>query len=68
MRSASWNPTSGSPAIVDQTRMSHTRPSRTRNLIRSQMPSGLRVRRSSSFGRPPGGIPVAARAFLMTSS
>ena len=55
MRIASENPISGLLAMADQTRMNQTRPSRSRNLILSQMDMGLRVSRSASLGRPLGG-------------
>jgi len=55
IRTASENPTSGLFAITDQTSRSQTTPSRSRNLIRSQNPSGLRVTRLASTGLPPGG-------------
>ena len=55
MRTASLNPISGLDAIADQTRMNQIRISSSRNLIRSHRGSGLRVGRSSSRGRPPGG-------------
>ena len=42
-------------AIADQARTNQTRTSRSRNFTRSQNESGLRVRRSSSRGRSPGG-------------
>ena len=52
---ASENPVSGLLAMDDQTRMNHSRVSRSRNLILSHIASGLRVSRSSSRGRPLGG-------------
>ena len=55
IRAASANPMSGLFAIADQARTNQTRTSRSRNFTRSQNESGLRVRRSSSRGRSPGG-------------
>ena len=59
----------GSFAMTDQTRMIQIRARMTRNLILSQNASFLRVSKSSSLGRPPGGgSPSAARAFFITGS
>jgi len=52
---ASANPRSGLCAMADQARTNQARTSRSRNFTRSQNESGLRVRRSSSRGRSPGG-------------